>query len=80
MKFATLAHELGYLFLGHLGPDKVLNVPVRVQMNQAQRELEAESVSYLVCKRIEVTSKSETYLANYVTKNTTVDLILIFTE
>jgi hypothetical protein len=73
VKFATLAHELGHLFLGHLGPDKVLNIPERPEMNDAQRELEAESVSYLVCKRIEVTSKSETYLTNYVTANTTVD-------
>lgn len=47
-------------------------------MNEAQRELEAESVAYLVCARNGVTSKSETYLANYVTENTTVDHIDIY--
>lgn len=73
VQFATLAHELGHLFLGHLGADRALNVPHRPSMNHAQREIEAESVSYLVCARNGITSKSETYLANYVEKNTTVE-------
>jgi hypothetical protein len=71
-QFTTLAHELGHLFLGHLGPDKPLNVPERATMTHAQRELEAESVAFLVCKRNGVESKSETYLANYVQQNTTI--------
>lgn len=72
-QFATLAHELGHLFLGHLDPDKPLNVPERATMTHAQRELEAESVAFLVCKRNGVTSKSETYLADYVQQNTTIE-------
>jgi hypothetical protein len=71
-RFATLAHELGHLFLGHLGADKPLSVPSRPKMELATRELEAESVAFLVCKRNGVTSKSETYLANFVDQNTTV--------
>ena len=63
VQFATLAHELGHLFLGHLGPDKVLNVPARQSMGHRHIELEAESVSFLVCSRNGVTSKAETYLA-----------------
>ena len=78
VQFATLAHELGHLFLGHLGSDKALNVPQRPSMEHDQRELEAESVAYLVCARNGVTSKSETYLTNYVTENTTVDDIDLF--
>jgi antirestriction protein ArdC len=73
-----LAHELGHLFLGHLGPDKGLKVPKRPQMKHAQEELEAESVSYMVCARNGVTSKSETYLSNYVTQNTTVDHVDVY--
>lgn len=73
VQFTTLAHELGHLFLGHLGPDRKLNVPERPSLDHGQRELEAESVSYLVCKRNGVKSKSETYLANYVSANTTID-------
>jgi hypothetical protein len=67
VQFASIAHELGHLFLGHLGPDKALNV-----------QLEAESVSYLVCARNGVTSKSETYLKNYVTPETMFDHIDIY--
>ena len=78
VQFATLAHELAHLFLGHLGPDEQLNVPQRPDMDMAQRELEAESVAYLVCERNGVASKSSTYLANYVTQHTTVDKIDIY--
>ncbi|HWQ93608.1 MAG TPA: ImmA/IrrE family metallo-endopeptidase [Clostridia bacterium] len=72
-QFTTLAHELAHLFLGHMGPDKPLNVPERPTITHTQRELEAESVAFLVCKRNGVTSKSETYLANFVQQNTTVE-------
>jgi hypothetical protein len=78
VQFATLAHELGHLFLGHLGPDKTLNVPERASMDHAQLELEAESVAYLVCARNEVRSRSETYLTNYVEATTTVDHIDVY--
>ena len=75
VQFATIAHELGHLCLGHLGPDKKLNIPRRAVHVHAQQELEAESVAYLVCERNGVKSKSETYLANYVNANTTIDQI-----
>lgn len=78
VQFATLAHELGHLFLGHLGSDKALNVPQRHSMDHAQQELEAESVAFLVCARKGVTSKSETYLNKYVTENTTIDQIDLY--
>lgn len=47
-------------------------VPERPPMDHAQRELEAESVAYLVCARNGVTSESEKYLANYVKEHTTI--------
>lgn len=72
-QFNTLAHELAHLFLGHLGSDKPLNVPERAPMSLAQRELEAESVAFLVCQRNGVTSTSESYLANFVEHNTTIE-------
>ena len=78
VQFTTLAHELGHLFLGHLGPDKALKVPERGQMDHDQVELEAESVAFLVCARNGVTSKSETYLADYVKEHTTIDHIDIY--
>ena len=73
VQFCSLAHELGHLYLGHLGPNKKLNIPERPPIAHAQSELEAESVAFLVCARNGVTSRSETYLKDYVDKNTTVE-------
>lgn len=73
VQFSTLAHELGHLFLGHLGPDERLDIPERPQMNHSQKELEAESFAYLACRRNGVECKSQIYLADYVNKHTNVD-------
>ena len=78
VQFATLAHELGHLFLGHLGPDKALKVPERPSISHAKRELEAESVAYIVCARNGVECKSHKYLAGYVQDNTTIDDIDLY--
>ena len=77
-QFTTLAHELGHLFLGHLGPDKKLNVPKRVSLTQPQQEFEAESVAYLVCERNGIKSKSQTYLSNYIDENSTIDTVDLY--
>ncbi len=79
VQFTTLAHELGHLFSGHLGPDKKLNVPERPRLGLVQEEFEAESVAYLVCERNGVHAKSKTYLAaKYVEPKTTVEQIDIY--
>lgn len=65
-RFVTIAHELAHLFLGHLGEDKKRSIKDRRSCTLAQREIEAETVAYLVAKRNGVDSRSETYLANYV--------------
>jgi hypothetical protein len=78
VQFVTLVHELGHLFLGHLGSDKDLGVSPRQIPGDRWRELEAESVSFIVCARNGVTSKAETYLKNYVDQNTTVENVDIY--
>lgn len=62
---ATLAHELGHLALGHLGEDTYLKVPDRRSAGHRMEELEAESVSYIVCGRHGVETRSLTYLAPF---------------
>jgi hypothetical protein len=76
--FVTIAHELAHLFLGHLGPDKKLNIPERPRPAHAQEELEAESVAYLVCARNGVESKSQTYLAEFVKANTSIETLDLY--
>jgi len=78
VQFATLAHELGHLFLGHLGPNKKLSVPKRPLIDHDHQELEAESVAFIVCSRNGVKPKSETYLANYVKEKTNISDIDIY--
>jgi IrrE N-terminal-like domain len=78
VRFATLAHELAHLFLGHLGPDKGLGVPLRQRPDHRWGELESESVALVVCARNGVASKSETYLTDFVDQNTTVEDLDIY--
>jgi hypothetical protein len=72
-RFVTLAHELGHLCLGHLGPDNALAVPKRQPLTLAEQELEAESVAFIVAGRNGVESRSQTYLAGFVQNATTID-------
>ncbi len=78
VQFTTVAHELGHLFLGHLGYDQKLNIPERRSADHCRNELEAESVAYIVCARNGIHSASETYLTDYVEQNTTVDHLDIY--
>ena len=66
VQFSTLAHELAHLFLGHLGADKFLKTPDRRNKCLKTKELEAESVCYIVCHRNNVIPNSEAYLTNFV--------------
>ena len=65
-QYATLCHELGHIFLGHLGGDEAGRWPSRLGLRRYQRELEAEAVSYIVCKRAGLLTTSAEYLAGYI--------------
>ena len=78
VRFNTLVHELAHLYLGHLGKDISLKTPDRLNLNLLQRELEAESLAYLVCSRNGVKPRSHTYLAGYVENNLTIDDIDVY--
>lgn len=61
-QFATLAHELGHIYCGHVGGDAKGQWPNRMRLPVAVKELEAEAVCYLVCLRNGITTRSQTYL------------------
>ena len=63
-RYATLVHELGHLYCGHLGTPDERWWPDRRGLRYEVRELEAESVCYLVCERLGIRSPSAEYLAN----------------
>ncbi|HQR31171.1 MAG TPA: ImmA/IrrE family metallo-endopeptidase [Blastocatellia bacterium] len=68
-KYATLVHELAHLYCGHLGTPNQKWWPDRQGLSHEVRECEAESISYLVCKRLGIDSPSEEYLAGFVQKD-----------
>ena len=67
-QFATLCHEIAHIYLGHLGGDPNDKWPSRMGLSRNQRELEAESVAYIVCRRRNLITSSADYLAGYWTK------------
>jgi hypothetical protein len=64
-KYSTLAHELGHIFCGHLGTDRLSWWDANVNSPREIEEVEAESVAYLVCMRRGLKVNSERYLSNY---------------
>ena len=69
-RYATLVHELGHLYCGHLGTLNPSWWPARGGVPLDARELEAESVCYLVCERAGIENPSTEYLAGFVDTDT----------
>jgi hypothetical protein len=65
-RYSTLCHELAHIHLGHLGTDKDRWWPSRLNLAKNQREIEAEAVAYIVCRRAGLASNSAEYLAGYI--------------
>ncbi len=68
-KFATIAHELGHLFCGHLGTPDEKCWSGRMSVSKNIQEFEAESVAWLVCERAGIKNPSAKYLKNYTEEN-----------
>jgi len=68
-KYATITHELGHLYCGHLGTPNKNWWPNRHTLVANLCEFEAESVCYLVCKRLGIDNTSDEYLSGYVQKH-----------
>jgi hypothetical protein len=74
VKFSTLLHELAHLFLGHTGHPKLTKANEKKEIKILQRklsrtaeELEAETVSFLVSKRLGLETNAAEYIASYIT-------------
>lgn len=65
-RYATLAHELGHVYCGHVGADPKNRWPNRSKLPHPIRELEAEAVAWLVCQRNGVKTRSKEYLQSLV--------------
>jgi len=73
---SVLIHELAHLYLGHTGhkklhyqgKDKPTDLLQR-KMSRTAEELEAETVSYLICHKLGLITQSSEYIAGYITKD-----------
>lgn len=63
-QLVTFAHELAHIYLGHCGGDHKRKVTYR-SADEALREVEAETVAYIVAKRTGISPRSERYLETY---------------
>lgn len=61
VKFHTICHELGHLFCYH----QCYNPSKHRSLTLKEREFEAETVAWIVCKRHGIENPSEEYLASY---------------
>jgi hypothetical protein len=74
--FSVLIHELAHLFLGHTG-HKQLHYQGKVKptellhrkMARTAEELEAETVSYLICHKLGLMTQAAEYIAGYITRD-----------
>ena len=65
-RYATIVHELAHLYCGHLGTPNDKWWPDRRGLSRNIEEFEAESVTYMICRRSGLDNPSEQYLAGYV--------------
>ena len=64
-RYSALCHELAHIYLGHLGTDKDIWWPCRTNLTHQTVEIEAESVSAIVCTRAGLTTTAAAYLATH---------------
>jgi hypothetical protein len=78
-RYATLVHELGHLYCGHLGTPNEQHWSDRRGMSKQVVECEAESISYLVCTRLGIETPSAEYLAGYLSEKGKMPVISVDT-
>ncbi len=71
-RLATIYHELGHIFCGHLYVPEVKYLPRRYYLSYESEEFEAESVCWLLCERAGIKNVSAEYLSWYLDSNETI--------
>jgi hypothetical protein len=70
-QFVTLCHELGHIFCGHLGrcvghqQGEQSGWPDRHELSSAAKEIEAETVAWIIAQRASLETGSEQYINQY---------------
>jgi len=71
--FSVLIHELAHLFLGHTGHKTLNHLYLKKtiklsdkKLSKTAKELEAETVSFLLCSKIGLKTNASEYLAGYI--------------
>ena len=78
-RFATIYHELGHVYCGHLYNPNVKYLPKCYNLPGQIEEFEAESVCWLLCERHGIENPSAEYLSSYLDKNAEIPDISIDT-
>jgi len=68
-QYTTVIHEVGHLYCGHLGTINNKWWPDRRGLSKVTEEFEAESISYLICRRMGIDTPSDEYLSSYLKNN-----------
>lgn len=76
-KMATMFHELGHVFCGHIRQPNAIWLPQRYTLATREMEFEAESVCWLVCERSGIKNPSAEYLSGYLDENGEVPFVSI---
>ena len=74
-KYARLVYELGRIFCGHYGVHADAWWQNRLGEPSGAKEIETESVAYLVCRRRQLTEISETYLSQIRGKDRNIPMV-----
>lgn len=67
IQFSTLIHELAHLMLGHCGKFMHCECDDRSDvLCQSSKEIEAETVSWIICSRLGIKTDADRYLSNHI--------------
>lgn len=78
VRYSTLAHELGHIYCGHLGGHPGGRWAPRRVPTHALREIEAESVAWIVCGRAGVEPSSPDYLSSLIQDVASLDDVSLY--